>query len=190
MRYLRGVRLRWRLGVLRGWLWRPFWWIQGLLGGPRVRVGRRFSLQGQLVLRGPGTIILGDDVIVDSITTLYTHTVDAVVQVGHRSFINGARVGCFMRVEVGEDGLLGDCRIMDSDFHPIHKRRRQTHEPVLCAPVKIGTNVWLGADSAILKGVRIGRDSVIAMGAVVVKDVPEGRIQGGNPARDLGPVPD
>ena len=79
---------------------------------------------------------------------------------------------------------------MDSDFHLTHKRRMQVQSPGVSIPVHIGKNVWLGAGSAILKGVEVGDHSVIAFGAVVVRSAPSGRILGGNPARDLGPVPD
>lgn len=184
------LRLRWRLGVLKGWICLPLWRAQSLLGRTRIRVGRGFSLQGRLILRGPGTVILGDDVTVDALTTFYTHSKQAVIQVGDRSYVNGARLGCVSRIEIGQDGILGDCRIMDTDFHPVHKGRRTSSDAGGIASVKVGKNVWLGAGSAILKGVKIGDHSVVAFGAVVVKDIPESRIYGGNPARDLGPVPD
>jgi maltose O-acetyltransferase len=56
--------------------------------------------------------------------------------------------------------------------------------------VTIGDNVWLGAASAVLKGVTIGDNSVIGLGAVVTSDVPPDRIWAGNPARDVGPIPE
>jgi len=52
-------------------------------------------------------------------------------------------------------------------------------------PVKIGRAVWLGYRSMIVPGVTIGDGAIIAMGAVVTKDVPAGAIVGGNPARIL-----
>lgn len=42
---------------------------------------------------------------------------------------------------------------------------------------------WIGANAIILKGVTVGRGSVIAAGAVVTKNVPEYAVVGGNPAR-------
>lgn len=42
--------------------------------------------------------------------------------------------------------------------------------------VMIGKNVWIGANSVILKGVRIGDNSIIAAGSVVTKDVPNSTI--------------
>lgn len=49
--------------------------------------------------------------------------------------------------------------------------------------VTIGKFVWIGANVSICPGVSIGHGAVIAMGSVVTKDVPEGAIVGGNPAK-------
>ena len=35
---------------------RPWWRLRELFGGSRVRIGKRFSLQGRLTFRGPGTV--------------------------------------------------------------------------------------------------------------------------------------
>lgn len=53
------------------------------------------------------------------------------------------------------------------------------------APVIIEDDVWCGANVTILKGVTIGRGSVIAAGAVVTKDIPPYSIAGGIPAKVL-----
>lgn len=50
-------------------------------------------------------------------------------------------------------------------------------------PVRIGTNVWIGAAALILPGVTIGDDAIVGAGAVVTKDVAAGTTVVGNPAR-------
>jgi acetyltransferase-like isoleucine patch superfamily enzyme len=135
-------------------------------------------------------VIFGDDVIVAAVTTPFTHSSKAVIKIGSRSFVNGARFGCAQEITVGEDCILADVRIMDTDFHAVHNRRNQAGMEPEVRPVRIGDNVWISAGSAVLKGVEIGRDSVVAFGSVVVKSLPSGKICGGNPAKEISNVPD
>lgn len=60
------------------------------------------------------------------------------------------------------------------------------HQPMREAPVRIGSNVWVGAQAIILSGVEIADGTVIAAGAVVTQSVTEAdTIIGGVPARRL-----
>lgn len=185
-----GLHLRWRVGWIRGRLFCARQRVLASLGGTRLEVGERFSLQGRLVLKGPGSVRLGSDVLVDAKTDIYTHAREALVEVGSRSFLNGMRIGCHDRIEIGEDAIVADVRIMDTDFHSISKRRQLREAPIVSAPIKIGRNVWLAAGGAVLKGVEIGENSVVAFGSVVVKSLPADCIAGGNPAKEIGKVPD
>lgn len=58
------------------------------------------------------------------------------------------------------------------------------------APVFIGKRAFIGANSTILPGVRIGDDAIIAAGAVVTHDVEPGVIVGGVPAKPIGRIED
>lgn len=54
------------------------------------------------------------------------------------------------------------------------------------APVEIGSRVFVGAHAVILPGVTVGSDVVIAAGAVVTRDIPDGSVAAGVPARVVG----
>lgn len=184
-----GLHLRWRLGWLKGALMRPYWKLRGALGGTKIEIGRRFSLQGSLIARGPGRLLIGDDCIVAGLCTPFTHAARAKIRIGSRVFLNGTRFGCAQQIEVGDDCILADARIMDTDFHSVDPSRNTQAAPApKTRPIKINRNVWVAASAALLKGVEIGEDSVIGFGSVVSSNVPAGRIFGGNPAQDVGPT--
>ncbi len=54
--------------------------------------------------------------------------------------------------------------------------------------VKIGSNVNIGSNAMVLPGVTIGNNCLIAAGAVVTKDVPDGSVVAGNPGKVIGDV--
>ena len=56
-------------------------------------------------------------------------------------------------------------------------------EPASAKPVVVEDNVLVGANAVVIEGVRIGHDSVVAAGAVVIEDVAPGKVVAGCPAR-------
>jgi acetyltransferase-like isoleucine patch superfamily enzyme len=69
--------------------------------------------------------------------------------------------------------------------HPL-----QTHFPATASPVVIEAGAFLGANVTVLPGVRVGRQSFVAAGSVVTRDVPPRTLVGGVPARVLRPIGD
>ncbi len=57
--------------------------------------------------------------------------------------------------------------------------------PTSRGDMEIGNDVWIGQEAMILSGVKIGDGAVIAAGSVVVKDVGDYEIVGGNPAKNI-----
>lgn len=63
--------------------------------------------------------------------------------------------------------------------------KAQRPRDVLKTPPRVGSDVWIGANAIISRGVSIGHGAVVAAGAVVRSDVPPYAIVGGTPARVL-----
>jgi len=67
--------------------------------------------------------------------------------------------------------------------HPVDPGDRRLS--ITVAPIEVEANVWIGAGATILPGVRIGRDAVIAAGAIVADDVPAATLVAGPKATVL-----
>jgi maltose O-acetyltransferase len=86
-------------------------------------------------------------------------------------------------IEIGDNVLIGtSVTVMDSDFHDIEASRRLTGTPKT-GKVVIADNVWIGDRVTVLKGTTIGKNSVVAAGAVVSGDFPANVVIGGVPAK-------
>ncbi|MDA8216475.1 MAG: sugar O-acetyltransferase [Dehalococcoidales bacterium] len=90
-------------------------------------------------------------------------------------------------IEIGNSVLFGPYVQVYTAYHPTDPRLRLTGLE-LTAPIRIGSNVWVGGGAIIGPGVTIGDDSVIGAGSVVLKDVPAGMLAAGNPCRVIRPV--
>lgn len=138
-------------------------------------------------------------------TMPYTEAYDKLVRelfgnkLGEGSRVMPGLAGvCFDRVEIGRNVMvMNNCLMMSrggitiddgaliaanvqliSNNHDLHDRQL-----LVCKPVHICKNAWIGAGATILPGVTVGENAVVAAGAVVTKDVAPGTIVGGNPAK-------
>jgi acetyltransferase-like isoleucine patch superfamily enzyme len=110
----------------------------------------------------------------------------ASIIIGADCGFSGTVIGAAAKIQIGDRVLCGaNTTITDTDWHNLAPELREDYCQAPSAPVVIEDDVWLGLNVTVLKGVRIGRGSVIAAGSVVVRDVPEGCLAGGTPARVL-----
>ncbi len=103
------------------------------------------------------------------------------ITLGKNVFINsGCRFQDWGGIQIGDGALIGHNVVIATINHGLTPEKRHDNIP---APVTIGKNVWIGSNAAILPGVTIGDNAVIAAGAVVTKDVEPNVIVAGVPAR-------
>ena len=121
------------------------------------------------------------------------------VQVGVCSMLNGARIVCDDRVEIGAYATISwnvifiDCYRVPID--PAERRREivraarvpewHVYADAPARPIRLHDNVWIGFDVCILPGVTIGEGSIVGARSVVNADVPAYTVVAGNPARPI-----
>lgn len=108
-----------------------------------------------------------------------THHRTARIIIGDNCGFSGVTVGAANEIVIGNNVLIGaNAIITDFDWHS--DRSNTSPQPVI-----IHDNVWIGVNSTVLKGVTIGKNSIIGANSLVVKDIPENVVAGGVPCRVL-----
>lgn len=88
-----------------------------------------------------------------------------------------SQLRCKNHISIGENTIISrNVQIWDADHHEFGQEADDKE-------VIIGQHVWIGAGAMILKGVHIGNGAIIAAGSLVNKDVPEGALAAGVPAK-------
>lgn len=105
----------------------------------------------------------------------------AVIMMG--AIINiGAQIGENTMIDMG--AVLGGRAIVKNNCHiGAGAVLAGVVEPASATPVIVEDNVLIGANAVIIEGVHIGKGAVIGAGAIVLEDVGENQVVGGNPAR-------
>ena len=164
----------------------------------KIRAGVGLTIHGRLRVYGHGTIVIGNDVMInsgrssnpiggDAVTVLSLKNTAELI-IGDRVGISNAAIVSHQRTVIGSRTIIGGgTKIYDTDFHSLDYRQRGDYEgeTVTTRPVTIGEDVFIGAHCIILKGVTIGDRSIVGAGAVVTKDIPADQVWAGNPARRI-----
>ncbi len=102
--------------------------------------------------------------------------------IGDNCGFTSASITSFNQINIGNNVIVGaNAIITDSDWHSLSPANRSDN--VRNSPIHIEDNVWIGANSIVLKGVTIGQNTVIGAGSIVVKSIPANVIAAGNPCK-------
>lgn len=93
------------------------------------------------------------------------------------------------KVEIGDNVFIAPNCCITTAGHPINIDERNRGLEY-AYPIKIGNNVWIGAEANILPGVTIGDNVTIGAGSVVNKSIPANSIAVGNPCKVIKTILD
>ena len=85
-------------------------------------------------------------------------------------------------IEIGDNVMIGPNVVLCTGTHPVSPRLR-AKEAQYNKRVKVGSGVWIGANTMVMPGVTIGENSIIGAGSVVTKDIPANVVAFGNPCK-------
>lgn len=107
------------------------------------------------------------------------------IQIGNNVGLSHVNITSYESVIIEDNVRIGSgVKIWDTDFHSLdYEDRINEDRRIKSKPIRVCEGAFIGACSIILKGVTIGRHSIIGAGSVVTKDVPDGEIWAGNPAQ-------
>lgn len=163
-----------------------------------------FKIYGIPYIRNAGSLKIGkirrinsrysENPIGGSCFSSFVVTKGATLVIDDGVGISNSAIYCSDNIYIGKDVYIGgDCKIYDTDFHSVifEKRIKDFDDDIKRSPVIIKRGAFIGTGVIIMKGVTIGEHSVVGAGSVVLKNIPDNQIWGGNPAkfiRDLGEV--
>jgi acetyltransferase-like isoleucine patch superfamily enzyme len=167
---LLGRYLRRRFLTAAGWRWStngPLFFGRGLelriAPGGRVEFGR--------------FVWIGDD------SKVRCH--EGVVEIGDKTVLGQeCTISAYRRVRIGEQCVIADrAMFIDFDHGVVEVERSIRQQGIYMREVEVGSNVWIGYGACILRGVRVGDNSIVGTNSVVTKDVPANAVVAGIPAR-------
>lgn len=137
------------------------------------------------------------------VTNIFSHSLSNMIGINQRCILvakNGGSIsigshvcmsGCTIysidSIIIGDYTDIGaGCKIIDTDFHPLPMSQRcpiEQKDKIKHRSIFIGKGCFLGANSIILKGTKLGNNVVVGAGSVVSGEFPDNVIIGGNPAK-------
>lgn len=182
----------------RKW-WECYYYIRNRmrLNSTHVDYSKDIVMNGKIIISNCGRIKIGNGVVINSgdypnpvgtsLTKMYTQNKESQISIGNNVGISSALLFADNEIQIEDNVLIGaETMIVDNDFHGLVYRGTQRSNMKKSERICIKEGAFIGTRCIILKGVIIGKGAVIGAGSVVTKDVPDGEIWAGNPARFIG----
>jgi acetyltransferase-like isoleucine patch superfamily enzyme len=156
-----------------------------------TRAGWRWRTDGPLFLGGGlelqiaprGRVEFGRFVWIGHGSKIRCH--EGVVEIGAKTVMGQeCTVSAYRRVRIGEQCVIADrAMFIDFDHGVVEVERPIRKQGIYKRDVEVGSNVWIGYGACILRGVRVGDNSIVGTNSVVTKDVPANAVVAGIPAQ-------
>jgi serine acetyltransferase len=162
--------LRRRFLTRAGWRWRtdgPVFFGSGI----ELQIARRGRVDfGRFVWLGHGTKI---------------RCHEGLVEIGPKTVLGQeCTISAYGRVRIGAQCVIADrAMFIDFDHGVVEVERPIRKQGIYTRDVVVGSNVWIGYGACILRGVRVGDNSIVGTNSVVTKDVPANAVVAGIPAK-------
>lgn len=137
-----------------------------------------------LLMRYPRNIHIAADAIIKGGAHICPCNERASISIGERTTVGyHTFIYASQRIEVGNDCMIAPFVYLVDSNHGTALGITMNQQPNTTAPIVIEDDVWVGARSIVVPGVRIKTGAVVAAGSVVTQDVEANTIVGGSPAR-------
>ena len=161
-------------------------------------VGAGFRSNGRIYVKNlGGGITIGNNVRINSsrnynpigngLRTTIELLPGGSLKIGNNVGFSNTTIVCSREVSIGDYVDIGDnVKIYDTDFHslnPFLRSSKNDYNKAAKKKISISDHSFIGTNTIILKGSKIGKCSIIGAGSIVTGTIPDYEIWGGNPAR-------
>lgn len=135
---------------------------------PKLKAKRSFEYKDLILTFQGGSISIGSSCKFKKNVEIRCQKGGAIVIDGGTYFNNNCIVLGYRSINIGKNCFIGPNTVIVD-----HDHDKTNRSDFVCDPITIEDNVWIGANCVILKGVTIGRNSIVGAGSVVTKNIPE-----------------
>lgn len=172
-----------------GYIWKCINYLSAWWWNIKIGKGCKFRGKTHFYRLQDSEITIGDNCVFNSTSTsnlsgLYSPCIistakkGAIITIGNNCGFSGTRIRAGAPISIGNNVRCGaNSYIASTDAHSDDYRAGKDR------PVILEDNVWLGLNVVVLKGVHIGKNSLIGANSVVTKDIPANVIAVGNPCK-------